>query len=45
MLKLSVNFQEILMCAHRNFENQNKILVFYTIINNYCFININAYYN
>ena len=43
--KLSMNFEEILLWAHENFEEQNKALESSTIIINYCIIIINAHYN
>jgi hypothetical protein len=42
--KWSTNFEEIPLCAHGNFEQQNKVLESSIIIFNYCII-INAYYN
>jgi len=42
MPKLLMNFEEILLCAHENFEEQNKALKSSIIIINYC---INAQYN
>ena len=44
MPKLSMNFGEIL-CAHENFEEQNKALESSIIIINYYIIIINACYN
>jgi len=43
--KLSINFEEILSCAHGNFEEQNMVLETSTNIINYCTIIINAYDN
>ena len=48
---MSINFEEILWRAHENFEEQNKVLEFSTIIVNCCIIIIiiiiiiNAFYN
>ena len=44
MPKWSINFEEIPLCAHGNFEKQNKVLESSIIIINYCII-IHAYYN
>jgi len=41
---MSINFKEILSCAHGNLEEQNKVLEPSLIIINCCII-INAYYN
>jgi len=38
-------FDEILSRSRGNFENQNKVVEFYTVIINYCIITIHAYYN
>jgi hypothetical protein len=43
--KLPLNFEEIVRCAHGNFEDQNKILESSIIIINYRIIIINAYYD
>lgn len=44
--KLSINFEELLSCAHGNFEKQNKVLESSNIIINYSIINnINVHYN
>ena len=47
MLKLSINFGELLLSAHGNFEEQNKVLVPSIIIINHCIIIIiiNTHYN
>ena len=45
MPKLYINFEEILLCAHGNSDEQNKVLESSIIIINYCTIIINAYYN
>ena len=42
--KFSINFEEILLRAHRNFQDQNNILELFIIIINCCII-INEYYN
>ena len=36
--KFSINFEEILSCAHGNFEEKNKVLEPSIIIINYCII-------
>jgi hypothetical protein len=38
VLKLCINFKEILSRPHGNFEKQNKVLEPSTIIINYCII-------
>ena len=38
MPKLHINFEEILWCAHGNFEEQNKIVESFIIIINYCLL-------
>jgi hypothetical protein len=44
--KWSINFEEPTLCAHGNFEQQNKVSESSVIIINYCIIIIiNAYYN
>jgi hypothetical protein len=35
---MSINFEDILSCAHGNFEEQNKVLKFSMIIITYCII-------
>jgi len=45
VLKLSINFKDILSHTHGNFEEQNKVFDSYIIIINYCIIIANAYYN
>jgi hypothetical protein len=45
MPKCSLNFEELLSHAHRDFEEQNKVLGHFVIIINYFIIVINAYYN
>ena len=44
MSKLSINFEEKLLRAHRHFEEQSNVLDSSIITINYCII-INAYYN
>jgi len=39
-----MNFEEIVSCAHGNFEEQTTVLGSFIIIINYC-IMINAYFN
>jgi hypothetical protein len=41
--KLHLNFEEIVWCAHGNFEDQNKVLESSIIIINYRIIITNAY--
>ena len=38
MPKFSINFEEILSCAHGNFEEQNRVFKHSIIIINYCII-------
>ena len=45
MSKFSINFKEILLGAHGNFEEQNKVLESFIMIINYCIVIINAYCN
>jgi hypothetical protein len=43
--KLSTDFEEILLHAHGNFEEQSKVLEISIIIINYCIIIIDAHYS
>jgi hypothetical protein len=43
--KLSTYFKEILSRAYEHFEEQHKVLQWFTFIINYRVIIINAYYN
>ena len=44
MPKLFINYEEIHLCAHENFEEHNMVLESSISTINYCIIIINAYY-
>jgi hypothetical protein len=44
VLILSINFEEILSCAHGNFEKHSKVLESSISTINYCIIITNTYY-